>query len=142
MLYFKIHPPKKTVVIFNSKQDLIFLVSKIIKKPKLWNLNIFIKYDNETVLNTIKQHDAIFFTNIPKQNRIQLLQFCYKHNKPAYVYPDITDILLYTSNKYMVDDSTFFELNNTQTNIEHLLFKRILDIGFSLIFGIEISLYL
>lgn len=133
-MYFKIHPPKNTTIIFNNKYDLFFLVSKIKKSASIWNLTTFVKFDDPDIFKIIKQNDAIFFTDIPKQYRINLIKFCYKLNKPTFIYPDIADVLLHNSNKFMVDDSLVYEFNNLNISFEQAVFKRIFDIIFSLIF--------
>lgn len=138
-LYFKIHPPKNTAIIFNNECDLYFLISKIQKNTSIWNLTTFVKFNNKDVLKIIMQNDTIFFTNIPKQARIDLIKFCYKLNKSTYIYPDIADVLLHNSNKFMVDDSLVFESNNLNMSFEQTIFKRTIDIICSLIFLILFS---
>lgn len=132
-LYFKINPPKKTIIIFEKIYDLIFLISKIKKKSNMWNLTKFVKYDNYKVLELIKKSDAVFFTNIPKQTRVYLLKICYKLNKSIYIYPDIADVILHSSTKIMADDSMIFESSNFNISFEQIIFKRIIDIIFSLL---------
>lgn len=138
-LYFKLNLPKKTIVVFEEIYDLIFLISKIKKNSNMWDLTHFVKYDNKKVLKLIEKADAVFFTNIPKQKRLHLLNLCYKLNKSIYIYPDITDILMHNSIKIMADDSLIFKSSNFNINFEQIFFKRLIDIVFSLIILVFVS---
>lgn len=137
--YFKLKPPKNTIIVFEKTSDLISLISKIHKNSNMWRLTQFVKHDNSKVLYLIENADAVFFTNIPKQARAELLKFCYKLNKTIYIYPDVHDILFHNSTKMMADDAMLFKFNNFNMSFEQAFFKRSIDILFSLIILIFVS---
>ncbi len=131
-LYFKMIDPKKTIVIYENTNDLILLVCKIKKSPFRWEIVDLIKYNDKNILDKIKENEAIFFANIPKKNRNFLLNYCYKHSKCVYLYPDICDVILYCSTRLSVDDITIFSTTEYNMSFEQMFLKRLGDIIFSI----------
>ncbi len=130
-LYFKFNPPKNSIIIFKNESDLIPITSKIIKNLNMWKLTCFIRFDNENVVKLIKKNEVVFFINVPKLERSTLLDLCYKFDKTIYIYPDITDVLIHSFSKFMIDDSMMLSSNNFNLNFEQAFFKRLTDIVFA-----------
>lgn len=133
-IYFKINMPKKAMIIYNYIEDLPILVSKIKKNPHRWKLTQLVKYDDKKILRKIRGNGAVFFFDVPREKRAPLLEFCYKHNKDIYISPDVSDIIVYSSSRLIVDDTTVLSTTNYGMSFEQLLLKRLGDIIFSSIF--------
>lgn len=132
-IYFKFNKPKKTLIIYNHEQDLPVLVSKIKKSPLRWKLTQLVKYDDIKIGRKIRGNSAVFFFNVPRHIRTDLIEFCYKHNKDIYIYPDISDIIIYSSSTLLVDDTTVLASTDYGMSFEQLFLKRLGDIIFSLL---------
>ena len=78
-------------------------------------------------------NSAVFFFNVPRHVRTDLIEFCYKHNKDIYIYPDISDIIIYSSSTLLVDDTTVLASTDYGMSFEQLFLKRLGDIIFSLL---------
>ncbi len=127
-IYFKINKPKRTMVIYDSFQELISLVDKIKKNPLRWNIFELIKYNDKNILKKIQQNEAIFFSNIPKNERTLFLNYCYRHDKDVYLYPDFCDVIIHCSTNLTVDDMTVFSITDYKMSFEQRLIKRLGDI--------------
>ena len=127
-LYFKINKPKKTMIIYEKTKELIFLVSKIKKSPFRWEIIDLVKYNSKNILEKIQKNEAVFFSNIPKNQRTFLLKYCYKLGKDIYIYPDVCDVIIYSSTSLTVDDTTVFSSTDYNLSFEQLLIKRLGDI--------------
>lgn len=132
-IYFKFNRPKKTLIIYSYEQDLPVLVSKIKKSPLRWKLTQLVKYDDVKIGRKIRGSSAVFFFNVPRQIRTELVEFCYKHNKDIYIYPDISDIIIYSSSTLLVDDTTVLASTDYGMSFEQLFLKRLCDVVFSLL---------
>ena len=132
-VYFKFNKPKKTLIIYSYEKDLPVLVSKIKKSPLRWNLKQLVKYDDIKIGRKIRSSNAVFFFNVPRHIRTELVEFCYKHNKDIYIYPDISDIIIYSSSTLLVDDTTVLASTDYGMSFEQLFLKRLCDIIFSLL---------
>ncbi|MDE5600640.1 MAG: exopolysaccharide biosynthesis polyprenyl glycosylphosphotransferase, partial [Oscillospiraceae bacterium] len=134
-----INMPKKAMIIYNYIEDLPILVSKIKKNPHRWKLTQLVRYDDQKILRKIRGNGAVFFFDVPREKRAPLLEFCYKHNKDIYISPDVSDIIVYSSSRLIVDDTTVLSATNYGMSFEQLLLKRLGDIIFSSIFIILTS---
>lgn len=132
-IYFKFNQPKKTLIIYSHEKDLPVLVSKIKKSPLRWKLTQLVKYDDIKIGRKIRGNSAVFFFNVPRHVRTDLIEFCYKHNKDIYIYPDISDIIIYSSSTLLVDDTTVLASTDYGMSFEQLFLKRLGDIIFSLL---------
>ena len=132
-MYYKINKPKKTIIIYNDLQELFFLVDKVKKNPKRWNILKIVKYDYENILEEIKKSEAIFVSNIPKKQRTLFLKYCYSYDKEIYIYPDVFDVIINCSNTLTIDDMTFFSIKDYNMGFEQRFIKRIGDIIFSIV---------
>lgn len=130
-IYFKINKPKRALIIYKNPTDLPLIVSKIKKYPKRWVITSIINCDEEDIKRKIRDNQSIFFIETPKQERDNLLTYCYKHNKDIYINPDISDIIIKSSNSFLLDDTMTFSNLNSSMSFEQLVIKRIGDIVFS-----------
>ena len=132
-IYFKLNKPKKTLIIYSDPQYLPLLVSKIKKNSSRWKLMKLVKHNDPEILERIRENQAVFFFDVPKQTRTKLIAFCYKHNKDIYISPDISDIIVYSSSTLLVDDTTVLSSTDYGMSFEQLFLKRFVDILVSLI---------
>lgn len=138
-IYFKINPPKSTLIIYQKESDLTTMITKIKKYSHRWNIRQIVSYDDLKLRNFIRHNETIFLCDIPKDDRDRIITYCYKHNRDIYISPNVSDIILNSSIRFVVDDTTMFASTTRGMSFEQLVLKRIGDILFSVIFLILTS---
>lgn len=138
-VYFKVNDPRKALIIYHDENEIPNLLLKISKYRKQWVVNKLIQYDDPSVRRSIVDNDAVFFADVPKNERTELVEYCYKHNKDIYVCPDVSDIILNHADHLILDDTTVFASTTRGMSFEQLVIKRVCDILFSLLFIILTS---
>lgn len=132
-VYFRINRPAKSLIIYDDEKSLPLVAPKINKYKKQWRINKFIRYNDLDIKNAILSHNSVFFLDIPRTQRNQLVEYCYAHNKNIYISPDVSDIILHNSNRVVVDDTTLFEITTRGMSFEQIVIKRLCDIALSFI---------
>lgn len=133
-IYFTIFKPL-TVLFVHGNSD----ISNIVKKIKSRDDKFYIKtiLNNNTDLSSIKEliriHDVVFLYDIESDYRNLVLKECYHLNKPFYLTPKLSDIIIASSEWIHLFDTPLFLSDNTTISIEQLLIKRLLDIIISII---------
>ena len=133
-VYFKVNDPRKALIIYHDENEIPNLLLKISKYRKQWVVNRLIQYDDPAVHKEIVANEAVFFADVPKNERSQLVEYCYKHNKDIFVCPDVSDIILNHADHLMLDDTTVFASTTRGMSFEQLVIKRLCDILFSVVF--------
>lgn len=133
-LYFKLNPPKRTLIIYQNESDLPMIFAKIKKYSHRWNVQEIISFDDPEIKKRIRGNETVFLCDMPKSARDDIITYCYKHNKDIYISPDVSDIILNNSIRFVVDDTTMFASTTSGMSFEQLVIKRICDILFSIVF--------
>lgn len=132
-IYFKINAPKPALIVYDNEENLPAMVQKISKYQNRWRISEFMQYNHPDMKRAIRRNGAVFFFDIPKTERAELVGYCYKHNKDIFVMPDISDIILNHAVHFVVDDTTVFASTTRSMSFEQLVIKRLCDILFSAI---------
>ncbi|MFZ5595570.1 MAG: sugar transferase [Bacillota bacterium] len=84
--------------------------------------------------------DQVFVSgSLSQQSKAEILYACVARDKPAFLVPDFYEILLTQARLEQVDDVPVFSVGRLNIPRELLLFKRLMDIGISLV-GLVVSL--
>ena len=138
-IYFKLHKPKKTILIYRNKNDLKRLTEayrfpeKFAIQTKLENPSTF-----EEIREAISDYDTVFVAGIPASLQNGIAKYCVQNNIQGYFAPHIGDIIMLGA--YHVRQFTIPIMNISRANPapEYLFVKRVFDI---LISGIAILLF-
>ena len=94
-IYFLIYPPRKMVLVYQNDSDK-YLIGKIHHRADKYNSEdtISIGEGMENVKKKILQYHAVVLSEMPDETRNELMRFCFKNDRRAYIVPSLTDIML------------------------------------------------
>ena len=128
-VYFRIHRPKKTILIYRNKNDLNRLLEaykfkeKFDIKTKLENPSSF-----DQIRETISGHDAVFVAGIPASLQNGIAKYCVQNNIQGYFAPHIGDIIMLGADHVRQFSIPILNIRRAGPAPEYLFVKRIFDI--------------
>ncbi|MBQ7860945.1 MAG: sugar transferase [Clostridia bacterium] len=139
--YFKIHKPKRTIVVFgnvDSYRSLKGIKSMDKRFTVLETVNCEQIPLNDLFRN-IKKVDAVFLCGVPSDYRNEVVKFCIANGKVAYVKPKISDTIIRGGRTIQLLNVPVYRCRRSDAGLIYLVVKRFFDIVLSLI-AIIISL--
>lgn len=132
--YFRVFPPKKTVVILGQGQN----VDKLVKQ-----YGMDVHFDVQSVVpvekclkdipGTIGQAEVVFCCGLRSHNRNLVTKYCVAHKIGAYVIPRIGDVIMDSAKKVHLFHLPMMAVQRYNPSPEFLFFKRLYDILLSLV---------
>ena len=135
-VYFSIHIPKKTIVLFGNVDSYYSL--KNIRSLKN-RFNVIRTFNCEkTSLNelfeSLKTVDAIFLCGVPSDYRNEVVKFCIANDKVAYVKPKISDTIIRGGKTIQLLNIPVYRCKRKDNSgLLYQIIKRALDVILSLI---------
>ena len=133
-LYFRVSPPRSTVIIYSDPSELYKLgeLKNISKK-----FNIVKKVDSvvghEALLCEIDGAEIVFLTGVENELRSLLVKDCIVKGVQCYVMPRVGDIIMSGADQMHTFSVPFMRVKRAAPNPEYLFIKRAIDIIASLI---------
>ena len=131
VIYFRIHPVRHVLSIFNRDTSGFDLVLKMGRISERFVIDAGLNADDtdmEEIRHQIDKYDAVVICGIDKNLQKQIISYCYTHKKRTYLLPDITDIIINNSYNVQMGDSPVLMSRNSGLTTEQLAVKRLLDI--------------
>ena len=127
--YFKVHLPKKTILIYRNKNDLAriqeayrfpekFVVGKTLENPSSF----------EEIRAAIEGYEAVFVAGIPASLQNGLAKYCMERNIQGYFAPHIGDIIMMGAHHVRQFSIPVLNVRRARQAPEYLFIKRIFDI--------------
>ncbi len=140
-IYFKLHAPKKTIVVFNNvdsylslkgirSMDQRFTVVRTVNSEKT-SLDDLFEY--------MKSVDAVFLCGVPSDYRNEVVKHCIAVGKVAYIKPKISDTIIRGGRTIQLMNVPVYRCKRSDASIFYSFIKRIADIVFSLVGIIIVS---
>lgn len=134
-LYFRIHKPKKTVVVFENVDSYLSLkgirsMDKRFTVLKTFNSE---KTSLKELFEQIKTVDAVFLCGVPSDYRNEVVKFCIAQGKVAYVKPKISDTIIRGGRTIQLLNVPVYRCKRSDASAIYLMVKRFFDIVLSLI---------
>ena len=133
-MYFSLHPPLKTMVIYSGGNITDFLEKLKTREDRYSVSEIYnINGGADDVFRLIQEKsiEAIFICDIESQSRKELIKYCFYNSIRVFTLPSLTDILTKSSELFHIFDTPLFAFKNAEIPLEEALFKRVLDIVLS-----------
>lgn len=133
-LFFRLHKPMKTLVIYSSEKDLAKL-----HEVKYFNLRFDIQEciagtgSVDAILRRIGDFEAVFISDAEERIREKVLQYCVDHAVHAFVIPSVEEIILSGARHIKKLSVPVFQVGRAAPTAEYLFCKRAIDIVVSLI---------
>ncbi len=130
--YFYAFPPRRTGVIYDSRQGMEQLLEEYrldVKFDVLCTASISECMENG--MEILKQINTVFLCGIHSHDRNIILKYCVKHGITVYVIPRIGDVLMSGAKPVHMMHLPMLRVGRYNPPIEYLALKRFMDIFFS-----------
>lgn len=132
-IFFKINDPESCCVITSSQQSLDSCIYGIKKFKKQYSVDEIFDYRDDNLFNLILKYDTVFLIDVPAKDRMELVEFCYRHMRNIYFNPEIFDIVEINSKHLVLDDVSFISAPVSELSLEQRVIKRCMDLIISII---------
>lgn len=134
-VYFNLHVPKKTVVLFGNVESYYSLKDIRRMKNRFTVLRTFNceKTPLSELFETLHSMDAVFLCGVPSDYRNEVVKYCIAHDKVAYVKPKISDTIIRGGKTIQLLNIPVYRCKRKDGNLIYLWLKRGFDIVLSLI---------
>lgn len=134
-LYYRLHKPKRTIVVFGNPES--YLSLRGIKSMKrrynvVSTCNCEKKPLNELFTDLLSV-DAVFLCGVPSDYRNEVVKFCIAKGKIAYVKPKISDTIIRGGRTIQLMNVPVYRCKRADISIIYQFTKRMMDIVLSLI---------
>ncbi|MBR5768134.1 MAG: sugar transferase [Clostridia bacterium] len=140
--YFRIHPPKKTILIYRNALDKRRF-GNVTGKPagRIYRIESELMYNGgfDGIKDKLDGFDAIFVAGLNSGCRNGILKYCQDRNKPVFFLPHIGDVIVRGSTHIQSFDSPVLYVTRSAPSPEYRVIKRAFDIVSSLIGIIVLS---
>ena len=140
--YFKLYPPKKTILVYRSKLDKKRFGS-LKGKPseRLYTITTELMFDGSFA--ELKEHlggyDAIFVAGVNNRCRNGILKYCKEENSPGFFLPHVGDVIMQEAMHIQSFDSPVLYVKRSSPKPEYRIIKRGFDLAVSAIALILLS---
>ena len=151
-LYFTIHKPKRTVVIYRDESDLRKLV-EIRFFAERWSVERTVQWDEENVhdlpykketpggrsfeaiqklMRIMEDYEAVFVSGVSATLRNGIVKYCVEKNKACYFVPHTGDVIISGAEHIRSFSVPICRVGRCVSTPEYLFVKRAMDIALSL----------
>lgn len=140
-IYFKLHAPKKTIVVFNNVDSYQSIkgIRDIKKRFRVIRTVNSEKTSLEELYEYMKSVDAVFLCGVPSDYRNEVVKKCIATGKVAYVKPKISDTIIRGGRTIQLMNVPVYRCKRSDASLIYQLGKRAADIVFSLFAIIVLS---
>lgn len=135
-VYFKLYPPKKTILIYRNKQDKRRFGS-ISGKPsgRLYAITEELMYDGSfsELKDKLAGFDAVFVAGVNSKCRNGIMKYCKEQDIPGFFLPHVGDVIMQEAQHIKSFDSPVLYVTRSAPKPEYRIIKRLFDLGVSLI---------
>ncbi len=138
-LYYFLHKPRRTAVIYRNKEDL----DKIRELDYFTQKFEIVKYvenptDIQQILPEMEDCEVVFVTGIEATLRNGVAKQCVEKGITGYIYPHIGDVIMMGAEHMQMFSVPLVRIHRARPNPEYLLAKRLFDILVALV-GIVVT---
>lgn len=132
--YKKLYPPRQMLLVYGAYSP-DRLIRKIQTREDRYHIQntISVDEDMDKIKAQILENGNVVLTDIPAQERNELLKFCFENNIRCYCVPKISDVMVRSAESIQLLDTTLLLFRNMGLTGDQRLMKRLFDIVASLI---------
>lgn len=142
--YFKSFPPKKTAIIYDTREGMEDLIKEYGLDSKFEVKHIIgVKECLARRFHVLKDIEVVFICGVHSKDRNVILKHCVMEDIDAYVIPRIGDVLMSSAKQMHMFHLPILRVHRYSPRIEYLVTKRAMDIlisGLALILASPIML--
>lgn len=135
-VYFKLHAPRKTVVVFGNVDSYLSLkgirsMDKRFNVVRTYNCD---KTSLNELFENIQNINAVFLCGVPSDYRNEVVKYCIANGKVAYVKPKISDTIIRGGRTIQLMNVPVYRCKRADdSNLVFYFVKRLADVVLSLI---------
>lgn len=135
-IYFKLHAPKKTIVVYGVVDSYLSLKGirsmdnrfRVVKTFRYTSISL------EDLYKQMEKVNAVFLCGVPSDYRNEVVKYCIANGKVAYVKPKISDTIIRGGKTIQLMNVPVYRCKRADdSNLIFRIVKRIIDITLSLI---------
>ena len=132
--YFKVSPPRRTIVIYGDTKEL-YKLNELKNISKKFNVvkNISTSVGEEALAHEIDNAEIVFLTDVEGELRSALIKECVNRGVQCYIMPRVGDIILSGADQMHTFSVPFMRVKRAAPAPEYLFVKRAIDIVASLV---------
>lgn len=133
--YFKLHKPKKTIVVYGNIDSYYSIKGIKQLKPRFKVVKEY-NYENvslEKIYKIMENMDAVFICGVPSDYRNELVKFCIANDKAVYIKPKISDTIIRGGKTMQMMNVCVYRCKRSDASLVYVIVKRAFDILLSLI---------
>lgn len=141
ILYFKLHKPKKTAIIYRNIEDLN-RIEEIRNFKTKFTVVKEIEYPSDdigTLLDQLENYEAIFVAGVNATPRNAIAKYCIEKNIIGFFVPHVGDIIMAGAQHIQAFSVPIVNVKRAKPSPEYLFIKRTFDILVSLFAIIVLS---
>lgn len=139
-LYFKVSPPRRTIVIHGITDELHKL-DELKKVEKKFDVIKYISADEdeETIVDAIGEAEIVFLVGVETEQRNVIAKECIVRDVQCYILPRVADIIMCGADQMRTFSVPFLRVRKAAPTLEYIFVKRTIDIIASLVAIIILS---
>ncbi|MCM1364257.1 MAG: sugar transferase [Faecalibacterium sp.] len=140
-VYYKMHAPKKTIVVFNNVDSYLSLkgVRSMDRRFRVVRTVNSEKTSLEELFDYMKSVDGVFLCGVPSDYRNEVVKHCIAVGKVAYIKPKISDTIIRGGRTIQLMNIPVYRCKRSDTSLIYQFGKRAADIVFSILAIIILS---
>ena len=129
MIYRKLYPPKRMLVIYGSRKP-ERLIAKLKTRKDKYTIceTVSAECGWDAVIEKVNQYNTVLICDVVSPMRDELMKHCFNESIICYIMPDISDIMMMGAEKIQISDTTMLMLRNQGLSAGQRCIKRIFDI--------------
>ena len=134
-VYYKLHTPKKTVVVFGNIDSYLSLkgIRSMDKRFTVVRTFNYEKTSLAELFDQIHSVDAVFLCGVPSDYRNEVVKYCIANSKVAYVKPKISDTIIRGGRTIQLMNVPVYRCKRSDNSLGYQVLKRFFDVTLSLI---------
>lgn len=130
MVYFTLYTPQRILVVYDREDVELSLVDKLLSFPDRYTIHDRIRVDEgqSAIREAMHDCDAVLLAVRDVEWQEWLMLLCFKRNKPLYVLPTITNVIINSSRSLHIIDSPLLTSKDHCLTLEERVIKRVMDL--------------
>ena len=139
-LYFYVHPPKRTAIIWDARKGINELIN-LYGNENRYKVEKSVKAKSclDDIADCLDGFDAVFLSGVHSHDRNKIIKYCVEHGIDAYIIPRVGDMIMSAAKPLYLFNLPVVKLERFNPSIWYLLYKRLGDIFVSSIALIILS---
>ena len=131
--YFRLVKPQRCLVIAHTGDDVRRLTAKIASYHKQYRIEEIVTCGCGDLFDRIDRYDCVFICNLPVEERLAIVEYCYSQKKDFYYTLEMTDLVSLGTERVMFDDTSMMHSAPKGLTMEQRIIKRLGDIVLALL---------